>query len=715
MSPLLPPSSLSSARHKSPTYSPYRHQDKDSDYDNNDEDLFNRLEELAEQQARISEQLLLEEEERSYQKDSYEQVLDPQDTFNDVNSNNIDFDLDLDDNSGDHLFDYLSPDHHYNNPSSTFPPPRFVHTLTSSPFNPLPTPTLYPYENDRRPSSQSYPAASPSYYSNQHNPYEPNEQLPLSQSRYFPSPTTYPYHDWRPTTTYPPSYRQTSLASRNGYSNNFDPTFRDPFPGPYPTLTSTPQPTDPDRDGDDLDLTWLVAFVLTTAFIISIVSAIRTCGQKAGWLTGSSVSLSSSPASSSSPHHRRNGGTGRGGRRGFGNALLVPDSEVDPEATPDRLNSLSDADRQAYDAAEAFQVVNPPNSVPTDISLSQYLSIQEKGVSAWEFEPSYDHQLYVHDRTELSFFDRVASVQTNLPLPKQQEVYYWEVKMFEKSPRTTIAIGVATKPYPSTRLPGWNRHSAGYFSNNGQKYCNSLWSGVPFGPTYFEGDVVGCGYRPRNGTIFFTRNGKRIDDAFTGYGRTNLFPTVGATGPCVLHINFGQSGFVFVEANVKKWGLAPAAGSLAPPPAYGSELGSILLEAAGSGAAAAAGSGSGMLPQRFTSSSSSGSLAGTGRPIMQHSSPSRTRVSTAIGNGGADSPSPVPITAANMSAPPPNYSSLDRYGHPRTDQPSLVAQAQGLVDDDDTASIASDDSTESATLLLNDALLHHDIDDHQDV
>ncbi|KAK3837838.1 MAG: concanavalin A-like lectin/glucanase domain-containing protein, partial [Linnemannia elongata] len=242
----------------------------------------------------------------------------------------------------------------------------------------------------------------------------------------------------------------------------------------------------------------------------------------------------------------------------------------------------------------AFQVVNPPNSVPTDISLSQYLSIQEKGVSAWEFEPSYDHQLYVHDRTELSFFDRVASVQTNLPLPKQQEVYYWEVKMFEKSPRTTIAIGVATKPYPSTRLPGteryfesivlcWNRHSAGYFSNNGQKYCNSLWSGVPFGPTYFEGDVVGCGYRPRNGTIFFTRNGKRIDDAYTGYGRTNLFPTVGATGPCVLHINFGQSGFVFVEANVKKWGLAPASGSLAPPPAYGSELGSILLEAAGSG------------------------------------------------------------------------------------------------------------------------------------
>jgi hypothetical protein len=35
---------------------------------------------------------------------------------------------------------------------------------------------------------------------------------------------------------------------------------------------------------------------------------------------------------------------------------------------------------------------------------------------------------------------------------------------------------------------------------------------------------------------------------------------------------------VFIEANVKKWGLAPMQGTLAPPPAYGSERGSILLQ-----------------------------------------------------------------------------------------------------------------------------------------
>ena len=63
-----------------------------------------------------------------------------------------------------------------------------------------------------------------------------------------------------------------------------------------------------------------------------------------------------------------------------------------------------------------------------------------------------------------------------------------------------------------------------------------------------------------------------------GLKTQNFFPTVGANGPCTVHVNFGQSGFVFIEANVKKWGLAPMTGSLAPPPPYGSEQGSILLE-----------------------------------------------------------------------------------------------------------------------------------------
>ncbi|KAF9935856.1 Rsp5p-dependent ubiquitination, sorting of cargo proteins at the multivesicular body [Mortierella alpina] len=445
-----------------------------------------------------------------------------------------------------------------------------------------------------------------------------------------------------------------SLASIPSFSSAYDP------------LTTE----DPPVGGDEDDATWLVAIVLTTALLITIASLVRSCCQMArglpSFIGGGNENQAGGRHQGSNAGHGPGGGPSR--YLSSGPQQVPGEDEPDPDhglnENDERWALLTDAQRQAYDSARVFQAAHPPLSVPTDISLSQYLSIQEKGVSAWEFEASYDNQrVQVHDRTELSFplmNQLEASVQTNLPMPKQQEVYYWEVKMFEKSPDTVVAIGVSTKPYPTSRLPGWNRHSVAYHSK-GQKYCNSTFSGLPYGPAFYEGDVIGCGYRPRHGTIFFTRNGKRIEDAYTGL-RFNLFPTVGATGPCVLHVNFGQSGFVFVEANVKKWGLAPASGSLAPPPAYGSERGSILLEA---GATAA----------------SRGPAPPTRRPQLQ-SMQSRARIEAAgvlvqieedegAGESGSDhsggrraNVAPQQhISLANMSAPtshgpPPHYSSV---------------------------------------------------------
>lgn len=232
-----------------------------------------------------------------------------------------------------------------------------------------------------------------------------------------------------------------------------------------------------------------------------------------------------------------------------------------------------------------YQLHYPPNSQPTDITLSQFLSIQEKGVSAWSFEPDFEalSSLLVHARTELTFLpdpSSASSVQSNLPLPKLNEVYYWEIKMFDLPETTNVAVGLATKPYPSFQLPGLCRFSVAYHSN-GDKSHNYPFTATPCGSPLKEGDVLGVGYRPRTGTVFFTKNGRKMEDAFIGLNNWNLFPTVGADGPCSVHVNLGQSGFVFIEANVKKWGLAPSQGTLAPPPAYGSERGSILLAAGG--------------------------------------------------------------------------------------------------------------------------------------
>merc|ERR1711939_1262122 len=242
------------------------------------------------------------------------------------------------------------------------------------------------------------------------------------------------------------------------------------------------------------------------------------------------------------------------------------------------LEGMDDMQRSEYQRAKAFVLANPPESVQTDISLSQFLAIQEKGVSAWEFEPELEvANCFVEGRTEIEFFDSECSVQSNLPIPKQNEVYYWEAKIYDKPENTTIAIGLTTKPYPLFRLPGYHKQSLAYISN-GLRRHNQPFTGTPYAPDYVQGDVIGVGYRPRNGQIFFTRNGKKLDDVCSGLKTQNFFPTVGANGPCQVHVNFGQLGFVFIEANVKKWGLAPMTGSLAPPPPYGSEQGSILLE-----------------------------------------------------------------------------------------------------------------------------------------
>ena len=217
-------------------------------------------------------------------------------------------------------------------------------------------------------------------------------------------------------------------------------------------------------------------------------------------------------------------------------------------------------------------------------------------MSAWEFEPELEiANCFVEGRTEIEFFDSECSVQSNLPIPKQNEVYYWEAKIYDKPESSIISIGVSTKPYPLFRLPGqqppacpvlrymltitgWHKSSLAYIST-GHRRFNQPFTPTDYAPEYVQGDVIGVGYRPRTGTVFFTRNGKKLDDVAHGLKTQNFFPTVGANGPCTVHVNFGQSGFVFIEANVKKWGLAPMTGSLAPPPPYGSEQGSILLEA----------------------------------------------------------------------------------------------------------------------------------------
>ncbi|KAL8793154.1 MAG: hypothetical protein Q9195_004266 [Heterodermia aff. obscurata] len=342
------------------------------------------------------------------------------------------------------------------------------------------------------------------------------------------------------------------------------------------------------------------------------------------------------------------------------------------------LEEMDDIQRLEYMRAKAFIQANPPETMQTDISLSQFLAIQEKGVSAWEFEPELEiANCFVEARTEIEFFDSECSVQSNLPIPKQNEVYYWEAKIYDKPESTLISIGVTTKPYPLFRLPGWHKSSISYTSPGPRRH-NQPFTPTPYGPSYVQGDVIGVGYRPRTGSIFFTRNGKKLDDVTHGLKTQNFFPTVGANGPCTVHVNFGQSGFVFIEANVKKWGLAPMTGSLAPPPPYGSEQGSILLEAGRDGQPEGGIGGYSFVSSHGRSRSGNFRIASLPQSPGPVRSPTEISLSqlahipshedigegTSRSVGGRDGPeSPVHIEELvfpqeqNYGAPPPEYTS----------------------------------------------------------
>jgi hypothetical protein len=245
----------------------------------------------------------------------------------------------------------------------------------------------------------------------------------------------------------------------------------------------------------------------------------------------------------------------------------------------------------------------------TDISL-RFWPYRRKGVSAWEFEPELRLPI-VSSRPgrRLSFSIPSAACRVTCPFRSRMRSITGRRRSTTKPESTLISIGLTTKPYPLFRLPGdvyitvirlltvidvllgWHKSSVAYTST-GYRRFNQPFAATNYGPQYVQGDVIGVGYRPRVGTVFFTRNGKarrrgaRAQDA-------KLLPHRRRQRPCTVHVNFGQMGFVFIEANVKKWGLAPMTGSLAPPPPYGSEQGSILLEAGREGAPNTQGAGGG--------------------------------------------------------------------------------------------------------------------------
>lgn len=132
----------------------------------------------------------------------------------------------------------------------------------------------------------------------------------------------------------------------------------------------------------------------------------------------------------------------------------------------------------------------------------------------------------------------------------QQTQHYFEVSIEQAGPDVVMAIGLCTRPYPIFRMPGWNKFSVGYHSDDGHKFCDDATGGQPFGPSWTIGDTVGCGYIPETGTVYYTKNGSMLGYAFSSLRRHNYYPSIGADGPATMTFNFGKLPFQF---QVEQW------------------------------------------------------------------------------------------------------------------------------------------------------------------
>ncbi|KAK9505116.1 hypothetical protein O3M35_009244 [Rhynocoris fuscipes] len=137
-----------------------------------------------------------------------------------------------------------------------------------------------------------------------------------------------------------------------------------------------------------------------------------------------------------------------------------------------------------------------------------------------------------------------ASVRATYPIPASCGLYYFEVKIVSKGRDGYMGIGLSAQGVNMNRLPGWDKHSYGYHGDDGHSFCSSG-TGLPYGPTFTTGDVIGCGVNLIDNTCFYTKNGHNLGIAFADLP-PNLYPTVGLQTPGeVVDANFGQSPFVF--------------------------------------------------------------------------------------------------------------------------------------------------------------------------
>ena len=218
-------------------------------------------------------------------------------------------------------------------------------------------------------------------------------------------------------------------------------------------------------------------------------------------------------------------------------AMLPPPPALGNEMSPFSNANRTDADR-AHNWCKLNPLVNPHQ--PTRAQIACVKSGDVRVLKPQE----YDGDLHMVNtgvwKGSTRAGSRDASLISSTPLyfacsdsPRNSGIaktVYFEIKVQSLgrgrgTEESSLAIGYCGVPYPTWRMPGWERASIAVHSDDGRRYVNDSWGGKDFTSSFKKGDTVGLGMvfsksesPPEYGALSLASSGLQVEIFFTRNG-----------------------------------------------------------------------------------------------------------------------------------------------------------------------------------------------------